>query len=300
MHRSAWLLIPILLALAAGLLLLGAIRAPETAEATPIDQQHRLVVMSPAIGVILTDLGVRDRIVGRLGSDEHLPRSIPVAGDFNGFDFERLLRLNPTHILLEDNAQAPPDRLLALADEHGWAIRSYPMLALDDIPPAVEQIAEEFADPDGRAWAAQWKAEFDDLLESESTSARRTGTVLPIYWTTPPGVAGPGSFHADILDRLGFDLALTEGNPYIVMDPEDILRLQPDSILLLIPDADPGRITELLGPLADLDLRAIREGRVALIRNTMTHLPATSIIDLVREIIDAIAPWEPQATAAAE
>ena len=71
-------------------------------------------------------------------------------------------------------------------------------------------------------------------------------------------------------------------------------------ILLLIPDADPGRITELLGPLADLDLRAIREGRVALIRNTMTHLPATSILDLVREIIDATAAWEPQATAAAE
>ena len=300
MLRSAWLIIPLLIALAAGLLVFGVSRAPEAAQATPDDQGPRIVALSPAIAVILTDLGEQDRIVGRAGSDTHLPGSIPVAGDYNGIDYERLLRLRPTHILLERNAQDPPDRLLSLAKEHNWKIRTYPMLALDDIPVSVNRLAVEFADPQGRAWASRWKSEFDALFAERSESIRNAGTVLPLYWSSPPGIAGPGSFHAEILERLGFDLAITEGGPYIVADPEDLLRLQPDSILLLIPGGDPNRINELLGPLADLDLRAIREGRVALVRNEMTHLPATSILDLVREILDATAPWETQATATAE
>jgi len=67
-----------------------------------------------------------------------------------------------------------------------------------------------------------------------------------------------------------------------------------------MPGADPDRVDELLGPLLQLDLRCVREGRVAVIHHELVNLPATSILDVVREILDATAAWAPPAATAAE
>ena len=117
MHRSAWLIIPLLIALAAGLLVFGVSRAPEAAQATPDDQGPRIVALSPAIAVILTDLGEQDRIVGRAGSDTHLPGSIPVAGDYNR------RWSDPSQLLVNQG----PEGGYTFVDE--WALRGLPFIS---------------------------------------------------------------------------------------------------------------------------------------------------------------------------
>lgn len=249
--------------------------------------------MSPALAAICNDLGLGDRIVGRNAYDIVLDPAIPVAGDINGFDYERLIRLNPTHILLERSAKNPPDRLLRLAKERGWAIEVFPLLTLDDIPNAAGRLAQEFDNPQVRGRLSAMLTDLDASLQPAGPGARNAGRLLALYWTNPVGAAGPGSFHYEILVRMGFEPALTEGGPYVTLDPEDVLRIDPESLLLIMPGADAGRIEELLGPLARLDLRCVRDGRVGVITDELANLPATTIGRMVREIREITDPWPP-------
>jgi len=253
----------------------------------------RIVTLSPAIAVILDDLGLSEQIVGRHAYDIVLDSSVPIVGDMTGIDYERLLRLRPTHILLEHNAQPLPERLQLLADDNGWMIRSMPMLTLEDIPLATEQLTQLFESPQTRERLMTLLDNFNSSMQPSLDASGRAGRVLPLYWTNPPGAAGPGSFHHQMLERLGFEMALTDGGAYITVDPEDILRMDPDSILLLMPGADSQRLDELLGPLQKLDLRCVREGRVGVINDPMVNLPATSIIEIAKEITRITLLWAP-------
>jgi ABC-type Fe3+-hydroxamate transport system substrate-binding protein len=297
MRRATWILIAAALFLAALVawdrLDAASAPAPGAQAAITASPGARIVTLSPAIAVILDDLGLADRIVGRHAFDLALSDAVPVVGDITGIDYERLLRVKPTDILLERNAQAPPDRLLTLAVENGWAIHSFRLLALDDIPLATRGLAELFGNDEARERGERILLRFDEAMRPSPEIAARAGRVLALYWTNPPGAAGPGSFHAEMLERLGFAIALTEGGPYITVDPEDILRMDPDSILLLMPGADPERVDELLGPLAKLDLRCVREGRVGVVTDAMVNFPATSITRVVREILEITAGWTP-------
>jgi len=276
-------------------LLAGALipRGPATGKGAPNAEAPwpRIVAISPAIAVILDDLGLSEHIVGRHAFDIILDDSVPVVGDTGGIDYERLLRINPTHILLEQSAQAIPDRLRSLAGDHGWSLHTVALLSLDDIPRATSEIAGLFESESTRRRLAGLLASFEASLEPRPDVARRAGRVLPLYWTDPPGAAGPGSFHYEMLERLGFEMALPDGGPFITVDPEDVLRMDPDSILLLVPGADPSRVDELLGPLARLDLRCVREGRVGVINDPLVNIPATSITRVVREIMSVTANW---------
>ena len=307
MRRVQWIMLWLVVFVAVAALLIGLLtptlpaKSPANSDAGSPGSRPgpRIVAMSPALGVIVADLGLGDRIVGRHAFDVSLDASIPVVGDINGIDYERLLRLDPTHILLERSAQPLPDRLLNLASDNGWIIRSIPLLALDDIPLATTQLADLFDSPATRRRHTTLLAQFKETMRPNREIAQRVGRVLPLFWTSPPSAAGPGSFHYEMLERLGFRMALTEGGPFITLDPEDILRLDPDSILLLTPGADPARLDELLGPLGRLDLRCVREGRVGVVSDPMVNIPATSILGVVLEVLEITAKWQPPATPAA-
>jgi len=251
----------------------------------------RIVAFSPAIAVILADLGLADHIVGRHAFDVTMNPDVPVVGDMNGIDYEQLLRLDPTHVFLERSAHPPPERLIGLGDQHGWKIHALPLLSLDDIPTAVNALADLFQSGGVESRRITLLKELDGALRPIPDIAENAGTVLMLYWTNPPGAAGPGSFHHEILTRLGFTPALREGGPYMTIDPEDILRMDPGSLLLLMPGADEQRLEELLGPLVRLNLRAVEEGRVAVIDHPLVNIPATSIVEGVREIRSETRSW---------
>ena len=76
-------------------------------------------MLSPALAVIVRDLGLEANIVARHGFDIVLDKSIPVAGDQSGLDYEILLTAKPTHVLLEWGQREIPRRLGELMVERG-------------------------------------------------------------------------------------------------------------------------------------------------------------------------------------
>jgi ABC-type Fe3+-hydroxamate transport system substrate-binding protein len=347
MHRRAFILAGLL---ALSLALLACERAPSNAPATQgsagaparqLDESSplspRLVVLSPALGQVLADLALAPLIIGRHGFDAFLPDSIPVAGDQGGIDYERLLTLQPTHILLEWGQRELPTRLTAMAAEHRWEILNITMLTLDDLERVTLDLRDRFPatlatpPPTGTGpTAEQLRERFDRAwgpgARSSSGDLGKAGRVLLLGSLDPPSAFGPRSWHHQLLERLGGTPAISEGTPWITFDTEDVLKLAPDAIVLITPRApgttmtvapnaipnapttaiatSPPTFEELrarLGRIATLDIPAIRHRRLALIDDPRAHLAGPGMLELAEQLKGVMAAWikpEPEPEAA--
>lgn len=234
----------------------------------------RIVSLSPAATVMLRDLGLVDHLVGRHGFDTIAPASLPVVGDQTGIDYERLLLARPTHIVAEWGLRQIPERLASLASERGIQIIPIETLTLDQIDASFRRIAGAFERPVGVSPLGSLRASRPPAVEA--------GRVLLVVGTSPTvDCLGPGSAHAQILDRLGHRAAIGTGAPWMVLSLEDIIGLDPDTIVLVQPsfgpDAASGDIEDRLGPLAEAGIRAVRTGRVALIDDPLALIPSTNL-----------------------
>jgi len=206
-------------------------------------------------------------------------------GDQSGLDYETLLRVDPTDIVLERSAQEIPDLLLEYAGDRGWRIHTVPMLTLGDIRSSIgvmDRISSgaEETTPAGE----RLLDEFDSAMAPAGSPGAPLGRTLPVMATDPVGVMGPSSFHAQLLASLGATPVPREGDAYITLDAEDVIRMDPDSIVLIMPGQDAGSIGSALGPLADVGLRAVESGRVLLVNHGHALTPSTSLIGVARDL----------------
>ena len=290
-HKRLRLLLCVLPTLFLALALPGCGRGGAASE-DGATEGPRIVALSPAIAIMLIDLGAEDRIVGRHAFDLALPRSVRVVGDQSGIDYETLLRLNPTHVVLERGAGPLPPRLRDLAERRGWTLVQHPMLTLDDIRGALGALPEALdLGPEAGARRDALLARMDEVWRVREGFGERVGRALILYSTEPIGAAGPGSFHAQLLESMGGALAFDRGAPYIALDAEDARRLDPDSVILMIPGADPERIDDLLAPLRRAGLRAVAEGRFALIHHPHCQTPSTAMIEVAELLDDTTGGW---------
>lgn len=273
----------------------GQPKPTRSAPADPESDGPRIAVLSPALAVIVRDLGLEADIVARHGFDIVLDKSIPVAGDQSGLDYEALLLAKPTHVLIQWGQREFPRRLGDLADERGWIVEDFDLLTLSDISEttaAIEQLFDIDADrrlsdilPD--AWAAS------------EVDLSGVGRVLMLAATQPPRALGPGSYHHQILVSLGAEPAITDGASWKELDAEDVLRLAPDAIILIQAATFGAETTEpnwddllaQLGRVGDLDIPAIRGRRVVLIDDPLALIPSTATADLSAQIRSILERW---------
>ena len=249
-------------------------------------------MLSPALTIMLDDLGLRDRIVGRHGFDLVLDGSVPVVGNELGLDYEALIGVGPTIVLLESNERGVPPRLGTLASERGWDVMTIP---LDE---SVEQIRagvallSELPDPPAPGRVATLESEMDRAWRERPGLGARVGRVLLLVGVDPPGALGPGSFHFDLVERLGGRPAPETGAMFIRLSAEDVLRLDPDSIALFMPGFS-GDVDEALGVLGRIGLRAVEAGRVMLVTHPHALTPSTAMIAVADEFADKAMGWSP-------
>jgi ABC-type Fe3+-hydroxamate transport system substrate-binding protein len=261
-----------------------------------------VVVLSPAAALIVRDLGFERLVVGRHGADMVLDKSLPVCGDQNDIDPEALVRADPTIIITQWGSRALPARLTDLARDRGWTLHEAELLSLDDVIREVRDIGQLLG-PQGEESARHLR------LRLESTWSPRgpdhgaftgAGRVLLLGEITPPGAFGPASCHHQVLTRIGGTPAITAGNAWINLDREDLARLAPDGIVLVLPRPPASRAAgpivgrdavSRLGRLAELDLPAVRLGRVAVIDDPLALLPSTSMASFADDLASILAPW---------
>lgn len=290
----------------------GRTSAPGPASNAPPDSA-RIVVLSPGLADILRACDFGPALVGRHAFDAWSDPSLPVCGDQSGINYEALIAARPTHVLVEWGQRDLPPRLVELAAANNWLLKNYPLLTLADIQAAADDIQISVPPephPSGSSEitpAARRLRDRFDAAFARRDALDRAGRILILYSAKPPTVLGPGSFHHQILERLGATPAITEGKPFITLDAEDVLRLKPDGIVLIQPRAagspafptprDAASLTDRLGAVATLDIPAVRNGHIALIDDETAALPGPSLAKIGDQLAEILAAW---ATAANE
>jgi ABC-type Fe3+-hydroxamate transport system substrate-binding protein len=260
------------------------------------DTSPRIVSLSPAIAISLRDLGFEQLIVGRDAYDRILPASIPVCGDLEGIDYEHLLSVRPTHILTQLGVKQFPARLEELAQRNKWMLRNFPQLSLEDIASVARDLENIFAPS---APAAPVFKEMERAWSKRGEGFPGAGRVLLLAAVDSPSAFGPGSCHQQILERIGATPAIKDGAPYITLDAEDVLKLSPDAIILILPrepgtpaaNATPAEVRRLLGRVGQLDIAAVKNGRLALIDDPLAHTPSTAMIGVADEMAKILSEW---------
>lgn len=264
------------------------------------DDEPRLVVLSPAIAITLRDLGYAHLIVGRHAFDSGVASHAPVCGDQTQIDTQTILGLEPTHVILEWGARDPPEPLSTLARRHGWKVMNLNALTLDDVAEVADVLDAELAplaSPRNRLVQGPSPGEwFRTHVDQRHTDLTGTGRVLLLHNAVPPMAFGQGSAHYELLERIGAKPALGDSVPSYQLDSEGVWRLAPDWIILLEP-RPPGsprdRLTTQdvlarLGPIASLDIPAVRHGRVHVIDEPDALMPSTSFVRLADRLVEVL------------
>ena len=287
-----------------------AIKQGENAEQT----EFRLAALSPAIAVMLRDLGYEDRIVAKHDYDMVLSNRVPSAGSELGFDLEVLIESNPTHLFFQKTSAHRSPKLLQIAQDRGWIIVERPLNTLDDIAVAMDDLYYMFEgtpqsqpknfdvmeikehSPPSEGLALAW----DDI----GPVADGAGKVLVLGSVDTIGAMGPGSYHYQIIQRLGATPAIAEGSMWVELDYEDLIALNPDSIILIAPKqptnddrfGEPVKptldeIKTLFGPLADLPVAAFEAGRIGVIDHPLGLLPSGALGEVAEEMGELMREW---------
>jgi len=286
----------------------GVIKQAESATTEP-KPPPRIVAFSPAIAQTLRDINLAHLIVARHGYDQLTDQSLPPVGDQAGVNYERLIAVNPTHIFTQFGNLPTPPRLQAIASEQHWSLIDLPLTSLDHLLAAIDRIADELSpaifpqsEPDElrrRILATPRVATLHDL----ATGKRNTfnpqphQSIIILYSTDPPAAAGPGSFHHDVAERLGLNPFPRSGPAYQTLDAEDLIRLDPYAIVLILPapqhPAPPPEMPtpQTLGRLATLGLNATQNNRLAHLSHPAIILPSTRIADLSDTIEKLAKQW---------
>ena len=262
---------------------------------------QRIVSLSPAVCDLMRTLGLDDSLVGRSAYDAWSDPSLPSCGELGKIDYEALLSTRPTHIYIQESRT--PDRLEELARTNQWIVRNLKLLTLDEVRGSLRDIAALSSQQPGVNESLAWiEREMDRAWSPRAGSDfARAGRVLLLASVDPPSALGPGSFHQQVLERMGGVSAMTDGPPYATLDAEDILRLAPDAIVLVLP-REPGEsrregagsvdvLRARLGVIGRLEIPAVRNGRLALLDDPKSHLPSTALISLADELAEILTAW---------
>lgn len=284
----------------------GSEQPGEAGDRDASGEQPRIVALSPAIAIILRDVGAGDRVVGRHAWDMVLDPALPVCGDQTGIDFEKLIEVRPTHILTQWGERVLPARLTELADARGWTIDDHRLLTLADVIRSCNELDRAF----GRRTGAESASEngqrpprelLGDRLARTIAEHRRdraaVGPVLLLHGSEPPTALGPGSFHHEILAELGATPAIRDGAAYMTLDLEAVAELAPGVIVLIQPrevgSPESGAagwmdLKPRLGGIPRLDIPAVRDRRVVLIDEPLALIPSSSLIGFAQDLARAL------------
>ncbi len=277
-----------LLAVVFSLVAFGCKRGSNPSSAPTNSSPVRIVSLSPAITRTLVDLNLQASIVGRTPHCASVDQAIPVVGDLLNVNYEQLVRLQPTHILVQPPESGIDEKLLSMAKERGWHIKQWRLDSLDDIETLLREIPGFlFADgtkemADSTAKAAELTNRIASAL-SPGTKPIYHGRTLLVYSVAPVSVFGQGTYLDGVLKALGGTNAIS-AKDWVSISYEDLVRLNPDAIIFIKPGLKENSPYLVAGSVWELDMTATSERRLAVLTHPDAFSPSTGVIGVAEEL----------------
>ena len=257
---------------------------------------RRIVSFSPALTRTLQAFEVDGDLVGCTRYCPVEADTVPLVGDLLEIDYERVLALKPTHIVIQPPAAGIDRGLVELAQENGWAVGSFPSL---DTLGAIESMVRRLptllapAGAERDALAARAEVVLRTMRGAIDAPAIASGRVLLLHAVEPVGAFGQQTYLHEILERTGATNPVTASG-WVTLSREDLVRLDPDAIVLIRGEA--GTDLDLAATFDGLELRAVRDDRIAVIRDDDAFLPSPALAEVSRALraeLRRIAPATP-------
>lgn len=244
----------------------------------------RIVSVSGSTTEAIFAIGAGEQLVGRSKFCDfpEEARKLPVVGGYVDPNLEAILALAPDLVI---GARGPIGTALVRALEERKIATWFPETESID---AILAMIEGLGVRTGREGAAQALAAELRARRSAIAAAladRPRPRTLLLFEKRPISAAGPRSFPDEMLALAGGRNVVEGGPPYASLALERVIALEPE----LIIDAEMG---EAATPFDQTwsSVRAVREGRVAQIRDESVLRPGPRVLDGVAILARAIHP----------
>ena len=270
----------------------GGVRTPPAKSGKP----ERIISLTPSTTEILYGVGAFNRVVA-VSDYCTYPADVaklPHVGGWNNPNMEQIASLRPDLVIFSDaQAQFVKDKVEAA----GIRTLAVPSQTLEDAYKSIELVGQATGEEDAaRKLLEQTRASVETVrLMTERLPKRRVlcvvdrvpGTLRDLY------TAGEQSFIAQLIREAGGEpLSPPSRGNWGKMQKEAVVALDPDVVIdLMMQKAQGGLDEDTLSVWRELSsLRAVRDGRVYLIREETALHPSQFVGDTARRFAELIHP----------
>ena len=249
----------------------------------------RIVSLAPNATETLVAIGAKPQLVGRSDYDTGLGvDSVASVGGALDPSLERLVALRPDLVIGWHSAGANPvrDRLRELGIPF-LAVRTTDTTDIYRTLGVLGRVAGRDASADSVAAAVRAQL----AAVRASVAGRPPRTAFYVVGDEPLMTAGPGTFTVQLMEIAGGRTAFPDatGQPqYVSM--EELVRRQPEVILLPVGDGGERRVAELAKRPGWRELDAFRAGAVRVLPADLVHRMGPGISETARLFRDALHP----------
>ena len=245
---------------------------------------RRVVSLVPSATDILLALDAQERLVGRTRYDtDAAVADVPSVGGGLDPSVEAILALRPDVVLSWETDRSA--RIRGALEAAGVPVVGMWASDTGSVFASIERIGRLTGrDSAAAALVAGTRAELD-AVRREAAADTLAPDVLYVIATTPPMVAGAGLFAGQLVQVAGGRLLFTElAEPSPSVSIEEIVRRDPDVIVLPVGEASVRSLENLRSLPGWRELRAVREGRVVTIPAAQANRPGPGMGETARRL----------------
>ena len=256
-------------------------------------EELTIVSTAPSATEILFALGCGENIVGIDISSTYPPEtaSIEVVGDFNGFDVEKVIALEPTVVFAGNGLQHDD---IARLEEAGLKVVASEATYYDDIAKSITLIGSVVGKEAEAAALNEQIAAVEAAVKEKASALVQKPSVYYVMGIGEYGnwTSGEGSFINSVIEMAG-GTCVTAGSEieWLEYPVEDLVVANPDILLVSqwVAEAD------LVAAVGYADLAAVKEKQYFFINPDIIERPGPRIAEALQAIqgyIDTFLPGE--------
>ena len=242
----------------------------------------RIISTAPSATEILFALGLGDKIVGVDVSSTYPPETanIEVVGDFNGFDVEKVISLEPTVVFAGNGLQ---NEDIAKLKEAGINVVASEATYYDDIANSITLIGKTVGKEDEAAALIEQISEVEAAVKEKAATLAEKPSVYYVMGIGEYGnwTSGKGSFINTMIEMAG-GVCVTEDTDkeWLEYPVEDLVTADPDILIVSNWVAE----TDLVAAVGYADLTAVKNKHYYFINPELSERPGPRVSEALQAI----------------
>lgn len=251
---------------------------------------NRIITLAPSLTETIYALGIDDKLVGDTDYCDRPPAAKlkPHVGSVLSPSMEAIVALHPDVVFAAADTANRLETVQSL--EHlGIPVYASDPRTVNQMLDAISHIADLIgASSQGATLESQLRARLAAV--HEKVAELEPAHVLFVVWEDPLITIGPNTFIADALRWAGAESAIVTHQDWPQISIEEVVRLQPDYILLVAAHGDSGDAASQEAQKKALrerpvwrELRAVQAGHVVVMSDEIIR-PSPGLIDVIERL----------------